>query len=389
MRIAVVGGGPAGSTVARRLALRGHDVTLFDPSHPREKPCGGGFGVRGAEKLPALVHQCLPKVRVRSAELRSPSGRSVTLPLSAPLYIASRRELDRALLERAVEAGARWKKEEVVSFRPGPNPSVRLFSGDEESFDFVVGADGVRSVVARGAGVTATRDDLTHTLGYFFPGRFGDELIVQFLPRGNGYLWAFPRPDHVSLGVACDLGSRRSRDLWADLHRFAREVYGRIDLGGAPRFSALIPSPRERKLARLQAEGPGWALCGDALAAVDPITREGITTAIETAVGLCDGLESPGEYTRFLHRALLPDLRRAARWKPGFFRPRFTELMVEYAGRSEAIRSILADLVTGNSSYRRLRRRLLTSAFPLALDYLFRELRDRNRAPRAELDASG
>lgn len=40
--VAVVGGGPAGSTCAKELGERGVSVALFDHSHPREKPCGGG-----------------------------------------------------------------------------------------------------------------------------------------------------------------------------------------------------------------------------------------------------------------------------------------------------------------------------------------------------------
>ena len=42
MDVAIIGAGPAGCRAAQRLAARGARVTLFDPSHPREKPCGGG-----------------------------------------------------------------------------------------------------------------------------------------------------------------------------------------------------------------------------------------------------------------------------------------------------------------------------------------------------------
>ena len=43
MRIAIIGAGPAGAMAAVRLARAGASVSLFDPSHPREKPCGGGL----------------------------------------------------------------------------------------------------------------------------------------------------------------------------------------------------------------------------------------------------------------------------------------------------------------------------------------------------------
>jgi hypothetical protein len=48
--------------------------------------------------------------------------------------------------------------------------------------------------------------------------------------------------------------------------------------------------------------------------------------------------------------------------------------MVEYAERSEAIRRILSDLVSGHIGYHRLKKSLLLGAFPVAVDYMFRKL---------------
>ena len=47
MTIAIIGAGPAGAMAALCLARAGAPATVFDPSHPREKPCGGvesGYG---------------------------------------------------------------------------------------------------------------------------------------------------------------------------------------------------------------------------------------------------------------------------------------------------------------------------------------------------------
>src|SRR4029079_8240826 len=48
MKIATVGAGPAGASAAARLARDGARIWLFDGSHPREKPCGGGVTGRAA-----------------------------------------------------------------------------------------------------------------------------------------------------------------------------------------------------------------------------------------------------------------------------------------------------------------------------------------------------
>ena len=44
--VAVVGGGPAGSSAAREAAERGLSVLLFDHAHPRRKACGADFQLR-------------------------------------------------------------------------------------------------------------------------------------------------------------------------------------------------------------------------------------------------------------------------------------------------------------------------------------------------------
>lgn len=54
MKVAVVGAGPAGTLAAHDMARGGIQVVLFDPTHPREKPCGGGLTGRALELLPDL-----------------------------------------------------------------------------------------------------------------------------------------------------------------------------------------------------------------------------------------------------------------------------------------------------------------------------------------------
>src|SRR6476619_7897257 len=68
MDIAVIGGGPAGAWAAYRLASRGARVTIFDPSHPREKPCGGGITGRALALVrDAMAPGTIPMRAVKSA----------------------------------------------------------------------------------------------------------------------------------------------------------------------------------------------------------------------------------------------------------------------------------------------------------------------------------
>lgn len=156
-----------------------------------------------------------------------------------------------------------------------------------------MGADGIHSILARRTRGAWLREDRTQTFGYFLPGSFTDRLMIQFLRRGNGYIWAFPRPDHVSLGICCDLGTWSSEELRRELVRFAAEHYPGAPLKDAPRFSALVPTPREATMARVPAEGRTWALAGDALGTVDPITREAQAETLDGRFPSCRRLPAP------------------------------------------------------------------------------------------------
>src|SRR6185436_3735025 len=81
--VAVIGAGPAGAWAAYHLARRGARVTIFDPSHPREKPCGGGVTGRAlALVADAIADTSLPASTIRRARfLDTASGRSAVVPL--------------------------------------------------------------------------------------------------------------------------------------------------------------------------------------------------------------------------------------------------------------------------------------------------------------------
>ena len=66
--VAIVGAGPAGARAAYLLARRGVRVTIFDGSHPREKPCGGGVTGRALALVADAVDPAtFPCTAIRSA----------------------------------------------------------------------------------------------------------------------------------------------------------------------------------------------------------------------------------------------------------------------------------------------------------------------------------
>src|SRR3954468_20196007 len=95
--VAVVGAGPAGAWVARCLARSGARVAIFDPSHPREKPCGGGVTGRALALVgDAIDARALAQTAIRSAQFMSTACRDEALKART-----------RACLDEALKARSR------------------------------------------------------------------------------------------------------------------------------------------------------------------------------------------------------------------------------------------------------------------------------------------
>jgi geranylgeranyl reductase family protein len=369
--VAIVGAGPAGAWAAYTLARRGARVTTFDPSHPREKPCGGGVTGRAL----ALVAEAIdgarfPQSVIRSARfLDSRSGGTAVVPLDpgngaadSSLIVASRAVFDAALLDAARRAGARVERSRVTNVTVDAD-GVRIdTAGGTHRAGVVIGADGANSLVRRRVVQPFPRRQLSIATGFFAHGATSDEVVIELAADPAGYLWSFPRPDHLAIGICAQADAGISP---AALRDRARDWIGRMHLAAEVRLEPYawpIPSLDAAAFGALDLASERWALVGDAAGLVDPITREGIYFALLSgqwaAEAVADG-RFPRDYAARIRDEIAPDLACAARFKAGFFRPAFMKLLVHALQRSASVREILVDLVAGRQSYLSLKWRLL------------------------------
>lgn len=382
MRIAVVGGGPAGATCARLMAAAGARVDLFEARPEREKPCGGGIPGRALAEFPELAVGTLSRRVVREVVLFSPSNRRAAIPLRDAIHIFRRCELDAHLRRQAQAAGAALHMTKVTAIRKIPDGRWELATGEGSigPFDQLVGADGVGGIVRRAAAGGPDRgdrpgrfedDELTLALYGYVPGAGQGEMILKFFRGFNGYLWAFPRTDHVSVGICANHRQVAPAMLADELRRFVEAHYPVARLAPGALKGHFIPAS-PRPLGRSNG-GPrdNWALIGDAGGFVDPITREGIAHAMRSAAVLASDLAARGHLRTPRLDAGLTWAHRHASW---FYREEFLEHLTRLASASAAIRNVLADLLTGHQSYGRLKTRLLMNMLPCGLQVGMRGL---------------
>lgn len=360
-QVSIVGGGPAGALCGERLASAGFHVTIFDERLAWEKPCGGGLTHKAIEAYPFLLDAPQPKKIVRTAELISSRGHRARFEMSQPIVIYARKVLNGLLLDRAIAAGCTTVCSRVTSVDTNGERVRLTASGERRSSDFVVLAAGARNqlfpeTTALGA------PDLEMTLGYFVPTE-EDMIKVKFLRQFEGYLWSFPRADHLSVGICAKMGQSSSQQLRRHLDDFVEEE--RIPMDGARFYSHVLPSPQAQTLRGRRIVGKNWGMAGDAAACVDPITGEGLYYALRSGDLLAQALVEgqPQTYPERLRACFSADLEFAANIARRIFRGTFlgsaiTTRMVQLLNYSPAFRDLIRDVFSGSQDYRSLKRRL-------------------------------
>ncbi len=313
--VLVVGGGPAGSATAHRLATDGAAVLLVDRAvFPRDKPCGGGLTTRALLQCPVDVTPVVED-EVDVVELRFRYGASVERRSGEPVIrMTQRRRLDALLLDAAREAGAEVREGAKVSL-DGP-PRV---NGEPVHADFVVAADGANGTASRAMGLgegivhgVALEGNVSHR--DVDRRRYERRAVIELADIPGGYGWVFPKADHVNVGVGA--WDREGPRLRQHLHRVCDAHGIGMESLSDVRGHRL---PLRRRQTRVASERA--LLVGDAAGLVDPVSGDGMyecfvsarlasAAILDALAGRAGGVEP---YAAALDLALAP-LHRAS-WK--------------------------------------------------------------------------
>ncbi len=278
IEVAIVGGGPAGAYCAYKLAENGIYPTIFDHSHPREKPCGGIISPLAQELFPFLKKLPIKHIKRTRMYLTSPLGRKVTVNIRrGQIICVSRLSFDQFILNKAMEKGAELLKEKVVDLEVKKGAwKIKTDKGYHYA-KILVGADGINSIVRQRITKALNPEDKGVCYGYFVEGLEDEDIHFYFLAHRKGYLWVIPRKENTSVGVGCTEISN-VKGLKRELENFIAKYYPYIKK--LKRWAALVPNIKNVKTLSTSVSGKNWILIGDAAGHANPILGEGIPYAM-------------------------------------------------------------------------------------------------------------
>jgi geranylgeranyl reductase family protein len=330
--VAIVGGGPAGSTAAYRLASAGASVLVLDKAtFPRDKPCGGGVTGRALRHLPFSIDPVVEDV-VDRMECGLRYSNHVTRRARAPIaYMTQRKRLDHFLLQKAAEAGAEVREGETADAR-------------ELDAHIVIGADGCNGASAKQLELA---DRVVHGVAleanYPYEARYAGAIVLEIAVIRGGYGWIFAKGDHLNVGVGGN--AEEAPKLRAELRRMC-EAYG-IDPDAA-RDTRGYRLPMRLPKTRL-AHGT-TAVIGDAAGLVDPFSGDGMyeaflsaklvtNAALDVLAGRAENLDA---YQAAVERRIVPLTRAGWGAKAAFERfPRTTYALARLPVTFRALEKLL------------------------------------------------
>ncbi len=325
--VAIIGGGPAGSTLASLLATRGMTVTIFDEGKRPDL-------VVGESLIPAIIpvlRRLGLEERVAEVGLYKPGvsfvfGEAETIDFSfrpvekcgLPTYAYNvpRPTFDRVLEARSIELGAKRVPVRARLERVGAD-GLRLaeetlarapwFGGRHP--DLLVDATGRARLFTRTLEISSEvgpRRDVAYFAHYdgFEPEEPRGQVAIERLEAG--WSWCIPLRDRMSCGVvlhkdeAAKLGATPEERLEAAIER--DPVLRRK--GATRRRVSAVATYTNYQLVSARGHGPGWAMLGDAFGFVDPMLSPGMWLALHSAEILSDHLDDLASYDRLMRRHL-------------------------------------------------------------------------------------
>jgi geranylgeranyl reductase family protein len=364
--VVVVGAGPGGSTAARFCVQAGLKTLLIEKERlPRYKPCGGCLSLKTIRllgfDLSTVVENTIYGVKF-TYRLKDPFFIQSSEPIA---FTVMRDRFDQFLIKKALEEGAGLLEgERVARVRDrGTGVEVELARGERFRCEYLIGADGAESVVAKSLSLSVRQGDgngigveseIPFESAIDFPEKELQLIHLDFGRIPNGYGWVFPKREGLSIGIG---GMHREgkkvnpRQYFAD---FLRSL-NYLDEGKVERITGhALPSFYDE---RQRVSEERFLLVGDAGHMIDPLTGEGIYYALRSGMLAAEaiiqskkkGISPSDLYQTSVHAHIFQNLKWALALSQVVFQ--FTKLAYRTLQRYPGLGDIYLQVLEGKETY--------------------------------------
>jgi geranylgeranyl reductase family protein len=364
--VIVVGGGPGGSTAARFCAKAGLKTLIIEKERlPRYKPCGGCLSTKTVRlfdfDLSPVIENTIYGVKFTYCS-KDPFFIESKNPIA---FLVMRDRFDQFLIDRALEVGTEvLDGERVMKVEEGADGvGVELAKGKKFRCQYLIGADGSESMVAKSLSLKPQKND-----GYGvaiesetpfdssvpFP---KEELRFVHLDFGgvpNGYGWVFPKKEWLSIGIG---GMFRETKKMNPRHYFKSFLKG-LDYIPEGKTGRVIGHLLSSFYDENQKVSQGrFLLVGDAAHLMDPLQGEGIYYAVRSGMLAAEailewkkeGIVRSDSYQKAVYSDICENLKWALALSQFVFR--FTKLAYRTLKRYPELGEIYIQVLEGKVTY--------------------------------------
>ena len=280
MKIVVIGGGPAGSTVSRYLANK-FDVTLIQDKKWC-KPCGGGTKTKIFKDFD--LDKKLLKGTFSSFDMIYKKTNINLDILGDNLGIVFRDEFDEYLRKKAQQNGVKIIYDKLIDIQN----NIAILKNNKIEFDILIAADGVNSIIRKILNIKEIPKVLTH---YTTINKKTKKPIFYFdkIYGGNFYAWEFPHKNKTHIGSDAKTFENFKKHL--NINTKNKGYY--------------IPSWQEN----ITIQKENIYFVGDSAAQVMPLTFEGIHYVMESAKILANSIINNLDYQTEWNKRFLKEFR--------------------------------------------------------------------------------
>lgn len=358
--VVIIGAGPAGTSAAMTLASNNIDVCIIDKKEfPRDKLCGGLLTKRTKTLFERIFNEGWEDIVVDQASGVAFFNRHTFISKVthySTLYFTRRTLFDDYLLQKATAQGAVAMTGKGVKALNLAENLITLENGQTLSYDYLIGADGVNSFVAKTLFEMAYDKD---TIGFALECEIPvsdtiaavdvPEIYFNIIPWG--YVWVFPKKETLTVGIG-------------GIHRYNHDMRSVFETFLQKRFSKEMTPPIKGHFIpfgdfRKKVVHNNVFLCGDAAGLVETITGEGIAFALQSGHNAAQSiiqksrdasLDMERLYTNY-HKEITSILKISNILRPLIFARKLTPLFVKVLAKSETLPKKHMDLMADEITY--------------------------------------